>query len=331
MKLLWLEPWDGTQSLSIAELHPLVIEICRRVRLEAAPRGGLRARGTSTAAARVAAKDLKGVTGDPWAPVETGGKDGAKVLSITGDGFGWRRMKELLVPGSGEERSFDRPLLARPEPEDGDAVEILAAALARGKGKTEGFHTRRVPVANRAAIRALAEEGEERQRLNALAQGLTGAAMSAVPPPTRGWTLSPSPRLSGRRGAPAHAGMDPPLPAPRTRRARCPRPRGDGPCPSPNPRRRSRVPPPTRGWTPLREARRGRRGGAPAHAGMDPPRPTCRACSGWCPRPRGDGPLMASVSRCEDEVPPPTRGWTRVFTHSSRRKPGAPAHAGMDP
>jgi CRISPR system Cascade subunit CasA len=180
VKLLWLEPWDGTQSLSIAELHPLAIEICRRVRLEAIPGGGLRARGTRTAAARVAAKDLKGVTGDPWAPIETGGKDGAKVLSITGDGFGWERMKKLLVPGHGEERGFDLPLLARPEPEDGDAVEILAAALARGQGKTEGFHTRRVPVANRAAIRALAEAGEERRRLRELSEQMSQFAMQAA-------------------------------------------------------------------------------------------------------------------------------------------------------
>jgi CRISPR system Cascade subunit CasA len=183
VKLLWLEPWDGARSLSIAQLHPLVIEICRCVRLEAAADGGVRARGTGSKAPRIAETAMEnwtGVTGDPWAPIETGGKDGAKVLSITGDGFGWRRMKNLLVPGHGEERVFDLPLLARPEPEDGDAVEILAAALARGQGKTEGFHTRRVPVANRAAIRALAEAGEERRRLTKLAQDLAAAAMAAA-------------------------------------------------------------------------------------------------------------------------------------------------------
>lgn len=183
VKLLWLEPWDGTRSLSIAQLHPLVIEICRRVRLEAAADGGVRARGTGSKAPRIAETAMDnwtGVTGDPWAPIETGGKDGAKVLSITGDGFGWRRMKNLLVPGHGEERVFDLPLLARPEPEDGDAVEILAAALARGQGKTEGFHTRRVPVANRAAIRALAEAGEERRRLRELSEQMSQFAMQAA-------------------------------------------------------------------------------------------------------------------------------------------------------
>ena len=34
VRLLWLVPWDGTRSLELRELHPLFIEICRRVRLQ---------------------------------------------------------------------------------------------------------------------------------------------------------------------------------------------------------------------------------------------------------------------------------------------------------
>lgn len=179
IRLAWLAPWDGSRSLPISALHPLVIEICRRVRLVALPDGTLEARGIGTAAPRIAAKDLKGVTGDPWAPVELG-KDGTKVVSISADGFGWRRMKELLLSTTGEERVFERPLLAKAVPEDGDTVEILAAALARGRGKTEGFHSRRLPITNRFAVRALTEDSEERQRLARLAEDFATHAMTAA-------------------------------------------------------------------------------------------------------------------------------------------------------
>jgi CRISPR system Cascade subunit CasA len=179
VRLLWLEPWDGLRSLPISDLHPLVIEICRRVRLVTLPDGALEARGTGTAAPRVAARELRGVTGDPWAPVESG-KDGAKVLSISADGFGWRRMKALLLSEPGAERAFERPLLAKAVTEDGEAAEIIAAALARGEGKTEGFHLRRVPITNRFAVRALADEGEERQRLARLSEDFAIHAMTAA-------------------------------------------------------------------------------------------------------------------------------------------------------
>jgi CRISPR system Cascade subunit CasA len=179
VRLLWLEPWDGSRSLPISDLHPLVIEICRRVRLVTLPDGALEARGTGTAAPRVAARELRGVTGDPWAPVESG-KDGAKVLSIGADGFGWRRMKALILSAPGADRAFERPLLAKAVAEDGEAAEIIAAALARGQGKTEGFHLRRVPITNRFAVRALADDGEERQRLARLSEDFATHAMTAA-------------------------------------------------------------------------------------------------------------------------------------------------------
>lgn len=175
-RLLWLEPWDGETSLQPGELHPLAIEVCRRVRLEAAADGNLRARGTGSKAARVAAKELRGVVGDPWAPVETD-KDGTKVLSVTAAGFGWALMRDLMLGG---DRGFQLPLLAKPAAEDGDAVEILAAALARGQGKTEGFHTRRVMVRGEVALSALTEAGEERRQLTEIAIAFSGAAMAAA-------------------------------------------------------------------------------------------------------------------------------------------------------
>jgi CRISPR system Cascade subunit CasA len=151
LRLLWLEPWDGAAALSPDELHPLFIEICRRIRLDVGRPARLFARLANSQAARVAAKGLKGVTPDPWAPVEIGG-NGDKLLSLTAEGFSWRKMHELLLSNS-----FKLPLLARVDRRDGPELEIVAAGLARGQGKTDGFHDRRVPVPTKA--RAALQDG----------------------------------------------------------------------------------------------------------------------------------------------------------------------------
>jgi CRISPR system Cascade subunit CasA len=157
VRLVWLEPWDGKQQLDVEELHPLFIEICRRVRLEAAHDGRILARLANSETARIAAKQLSGITDDPWAPVETGSE--TKLFSLTAEGFSWRKMRELLFSGTDSEakRVYKRPHLAAVDREDGTTLEIVAAGLARGQGKTEGFHERRIPVPAHARVR-LADE-----------------------------------------------------------------------------------------------------------------------------------------------------------------------------
>jgi CRISPR system Cascade subunit CasA len=68
-------------------------------------------------------------------------------------------MCDLLFSGTAAEskRVFVRPLLASVRPEDGERLEIVGAGLARGQGKTEGFHERRIVVPSRARAR-LADE-----------------------------------------------------------------------------------------------------------------------------------------------------------------------------
>jgi CRISPR system Cascade subunit CasA len=162
LRLLWLEPWDGTKQLIPDELHPLFIEICRRVRLDCDAHGRLFARSANSEAARIAARELKGITQDPWAPIETGSE--TKLLSLTGEGFSWRLMHRLLFSGAGSntgskaDQVFKRPLLAEADATaDKSPIEIVAAGLARGQGKTEGFHERHVPVPPKAQ-RALQDE-----------------------------------------------------------------------------------------------------------------------------------------------------------------------------
>ena len=53
--------------------------------------------------------------------------------------------------------------------------------------------------------------------------------------------------------------------------------------------------------------------------------------TGGFPRPRGDGPLIVARSAEDEEVSPPTRGWTMVTMMVCTSSRGFPAHAGMDP
>lgn len=152
--LVWLLPWDGAGSLSFERLDPYYIEICRRVRLVRED-GRTAAVLANSKAPRIEAKAQKGVTGDPWAPVEHGG---AKSWGISEQGFGYRQMVRLL-----NEQEVELPPLARPGPADGAAgLTLLASAVARGQGKTEGFHTRRIAIPRKAVGFMVSSAGRDR-------------------------------------------------------------------------------------------------------------------------------------------------------------------------
>lgn len=136
--LVWVEPWSGLDSLSFAALDPFYIELCRRIRL--VWRGScMGAVGAGTKAPRIASKELNGVTGDPWVPVET---DAAKALTITSKGFDYKLVAELLF-GSKYTPAITQGMGLGPA--TGGAV-LIAQGVTRGQGKTEGYHERRVPV-----------------------------------------------------------------------------------------------------------------------------------------------------------------------------------------
>lgn len=139
--LLWLIPWSGTDSLAMAALDPLYIEICRRVRLESV-NGRCIARVAGSKAARVAGKERNGLTGDPWTPIDTAG---GKALTVSGAGFEYKLMSELLTGGR-----FAHGAAWRLDGWHQDAqLQVIAQATVRGQGKTEGYHERRVPISPR--------------------------------------------------------------------------------------------------------------------------------------------------------------------------------------
>lgn len=163
--LVWCAPWDGTKSLSIAELDPFFIEICRRVRLASDDSGAIQAHRGSSKAARIAAKDLNGNTGDPWTPVNR--KDG-KALTMSEAGFHYERVHELLF---GSWRAG-----AAGEAERGDQLWV-GQVLVRGQGKTGGFHERWVPIPPKA--RRFFARPEDRERLGRRSEEWVGKAGTA--------------------------------------------------------------------------------------------------------------------------------------------------------
>ena len=143
ISLVWMVPWDGRNSLSFDALDPFYIEICRRVRLKACD-SDIVAYATGSKVERINAKQLKGVTGDPWIPIHID-KD-VSALNIGSGGFNYR-LSSKLVFGSGTYRQATAQALR--EDDGAEGIVILAQGVARGQGKTEGYFERRIPLSNK--------------------------------------------------------------------------------------------------------------------------------------------------------------------------------------
>lgn len=158
--LVWTSPWDGGSSLAMGNLTPAFIEVCWRVRLRDMP-FGIEALYTTTTARRCLPEIENGDTGDPWIPVE---RDGG-ALTISGRGFGYEMLTRLLFSGDFE------PAAAQVIKEtDGDPVFLLASALTRGQGKTDGLHERRLVISGKARLRLGSEDGRATLGLRATRQ-----------------------------------------------------------------------------------------------------------------------------------------------------------------
>jgi CRISPR system Cascade subunit CasA len=153
LALIWLEPWDGNGSLAFAKLDPFYIEICRRIRLQSTG-GQITSLGTGSKAARIAAKELNGLTGDAWTPIDV---EGGKALTITSTGFNYKLVSELMFGGK-----YQAPAAHNLDQTAKDARLIfIAQGITRGQGKTEGYHERRVPISPK--VRTLLIENQKGQ------------------------------------------------------------------------------------------------------------------------------------------------------------------------
>lgn len=140
--LVWTVPWDGEGSLPRSMLSPHFIEICWRLRLSAGT--PVRCLYTTTRNRRCLPEVDDGDVGDPWIPVEREG--GA--LTVGSRGFDYRLLVRLLAEGEFAASPAQQLL-----PSDGNTILLVASALARGQGKTEGLHERVLPVRGHARWR----------------------------------------------------------------------------------------------------------------------------------------------------------------------------------
>lgn len=151
--LLWCLPWSEGRVLTLDKLDPLVIEICRRVRL----RDGLTALRATSGAARVDARELKGMTGDPWAPIHVAE---TKALTLGERDWTYKLIFDLCFSGI-----WAPPLLAQPGPEEAASdMLLIAEAFARGNSKTDGFKSRVIPVPKAVRRTMLGREAVELAR-----------------------------------------------------------------------------------------------------------------------------------------------------------------------
>ena len=146
-KLIWIVSWDGKKSEAILPnaLHPLYIEICRRIRLRLDERGRLSGyKATSRDAPRIEASSNKGQLGDPWIVVDTNGEG----LGMRPGGFSYRRIVECF-----NGQKYTLPFLCYPttsEQQPDAHVSLIARGIVRfSKGPratTAGYDERIIPL-----------------------------------------------------------------------------------------------------------------------------------------------------------------------------------------
>lgn len=158
LALVWLNPWDGETSISFPSLDPLYLEICRRVRLFGKA-GGICARRAKTPVLRIAAEGRKGVTGDPWMPIDIS-KGDAKALSVQGQGFDYKLVHRILFTGD-----FVKSEIQRVQASDGERLTLISQGAARGNSKTEGYHERRVPISPKVRGLLIANQEAHLERI----------------------------------------------------------------------------------------------------------------------------------------------------------------------
>ncbi len=176
-RLLWLPAWGDT-ALSLDSVHPLCLEVCRRIRLRLAG-NVLQALTAGSKTARVDAKLRNGVVLDPWLPIVSEGT--GKALTAMPGSFGYR----LLSPVLFDAKRFKLPVLAMPCAQvDRDSAGVLVMqVLVGGSGRTDGLLRREIPVRRRALRKfsdAPAELALRAGRFIELASAMQGKVLRAA-------------------------------------------------------------------------------------------------------------------------------------------------------
>lgn len=166
--LTWLEPWDGNTLLKLAELDPFYIEICRRIRLRGKDHVEC-AEFYPSRQPRISAKELNGVVGDPWLPVDLKGIDrakkaGVKALTFPPAGITAEHMRRLLF---GSELQLS--VLQKPKLDWESDLWLSASVLVRGQGVTNGFHNWEVRIPKQKTL-SVFQKSSQRDSLKKLSR-----------------------------------------------------------------------------------------------------------------------------------------------------------------
>lgn len=157
LALVWLAPWDGLVSLAFSALDPFYIEICRRIRLQSFG-NEIKSIGIGSKVARIAAKELTGLTGDAWTPIDV---EGGKALTITSTGFNYKLVSELMFGVK-----YQAPVAQHlRKSSNEEALVFIAKGVTRGQGKTEGYHERRVLISPKVRTLLVANQKEPLARM----------------------------------------------------------------------------------------------------------------------------------------------------------------------
>lgn len=138
--LAWLRAWDGNTALSLKELDPFYLEICRRVRLRMNEDMAIKAYGAKSDRPRIAAKQLNGNVGDGWLPIDHR-KAEISALTLGSSGITADILRRLVFGDGLSLTPLQRPL----EGAEG-RVWLAVSVLVRGGGTTEGFREQWIPI-----------------------------------------------------------------------------------------------------------------------------------------------------------------------------------------
>jgi len=184
--LVWLEPWDGRQSLPMEALAPHFIEVCGRRRCFMSGQQ-IHCRNTTTTVRRCISEIETGDVGDAWIPIS---RLDRRALTVSKNGFTYQKLAELF-----DDHYVDAPAqqLLR---DDAESMFFVASVMARGQGETQGLHERILPLTKRVlpilgqpdARAALGKRASERvasaqkMRSKVLFPALKQLVLQATPP-----------------------------------------------------------------------------------------------------------------------------------------------------
>ncbi|WP_018234386.1 type I-E CRISPR-associated protein Cse1/CasA [Thioalkalivibrio thiocyanodenitrificans] len=176
--LTWVKPWGRSEHQyedALQGLDPCFIEACRTVRLRPNTAGGVVALNAPRKGRQIGPKSMEeGDVGDPWIPLNLQ-KEKPVALNVSKSGFTPKLVTNLLF-----EQGFELTALQKARA-GGTAGWLIASALARGQGKTEGFHRLELPVPAKVKAALFSREGASaRERGAKCAQDLLADAKNAA-------------------------------------------------------------------------------------------------------------------------------------------------------